>query len=57
MSQPARFALRPLALATSLFCLGVPVVHAAESPSTQETTRSYRIAAGSLISVLNRFAE
>ncbi|KJZ51020.1 TonB-dependent siderophore receptor [Pseudomonas marginalis] len=57
MSQPARFALRPLALATSLFCFGAPMVQAADSPSTQEAARSYRIAAGSLVSVLNRFAE
>ena len=57
MPQPARFALRPLALATSLFCLGAPMVHAADSPSTQEAARPYRIAAGSLVSVLNSFAE
>ena len=57
MPQPARFALRPLALATSLFCLGAPTVHAAQSPSTQEAARSYRIAGGSLVSVLNSFAE
>lgn len=57
MPQPARFALRPLALATSLFCLGAPTAQAAEAPSTQETSRSYHIAAGSLVSVLNSFAE
>ena len=57
MSQPARFALRPLALATSLFCLGASAAYAAESPATQEATRNYRIAAGSLVSVLNSFAE
>ena len=57
MSQPARFALCPLALATSLFCLGAPMVHAADSPSSQEAARAYRIAAGSLVSVLNSFAE
>lgn len=55
MSQPARFALRPLALATSLFCLGLPASYAAE-PVTQEATRSYSIAAGSLVAVLNSFA-
>jgi len=57
MSHPACFALRPLALATSLFCLGAPMVQAADSPSTQEAARAYRIAAGSLVSVLNSFAE
>lgn len=57
MSQPARFALCLLALATSLFCLGAPMVHAADSPSSQEAARPYRIAAGSLVSVLNSFAE
>jgi len=56
MSQPARFALRPLALATSLFCLGVPTAYAAEPDVTQHATRNYRIAGGSLVSVLNSFA-
>ena len=33
------------------------MVQAADSPSTQEAARAYRIAAGSLVSVLNSFAE
>ncbi|MGF6098775.1 TonB-dependent siderophore receptor [Pseudomonas sp. 18175] len=55
MSQPARFALRPLALATSLFCLGVPAAYAATAV-TQEAARNYAIAGGSLVAVLNSFA-
>ncbi|SBW81486.1 Ferripyoverdine receptor [Pseudomonas veronii 1YdBTEX2] len=57
MPQPARFALRPLALATSLLCLGAPTLYAAEPTSTQEAARSYRIAGGALVAVLNSFAE
>lgn len=59
MSQPTAFTLRPLALAitATLLCLGPLNVQAVETPSTQETTRSYNIGAGSLVSVLNRFAE
>ncbi|WP_226477576.1 TonB-dependent receptor [Pseudomonas sp. MWU16-30323] len=59
MSQPARFTLRPLALAVTatLLCLGALDAQAAESPSTQETARHYTIAAGSLVNVLNSFAE
>ncbi|MBJ2179903.1 TonB-dependent siderophore receptor [Pseudomonas veronii] len=57
MPQPARFALRPLALATSLLCLGAPTLYAAELTSTQEAARSYRIAGGALVAVLNSFAE
>lgn len=56
MSQPARFALRPLALATSLFCLGLPTAYAAGPDATQQATRNYSIAGGSLVSVLNSFA-
>ncbi|QCG67797.1 TonB-dependent siderophore receptor [Pseudomonas veronii] len=57
MPQPARFALRPLALATSLLCPGAPTLYAAEPTSTQEAARSYRIAGGALVAVLNSFAE
>lgn len=57
MPQPARFALRPLALATSLLCLGAPTLYAAEPTSTQEAARSYRIAGGALVAALNSFAE
>ncbi|WP_193039909.1 TonB-dependent siderophore receptor [Pseudomonas sp. K2] len=57
MPQPARFALRPLALATSLLCLGAPTLYAAEPTSTQEAARSSRIAGGALVAVLNSFAE
>ena len=57
MPQPARFALRPLALATSLLCLGAPTLYAAEPTSTREAARSYRIAGGALVAVLNSFAE
>lgn len=57
MPQPARFALRPLALATSLLCLGAPTLYAAEPTSTQEAAHSYRIAGGALVAVLNSFAE
>ncbi|WP_448124933.1 TonB-dependent siderophore receptor [Pseudomonas veronii] len=57
MPQPTRFALRPLALATSLLCLGAPTLYAAEPTSTQEAARSYRIAGGALVAVLNSFAE
>ncbi|TFY93056.1 TonB-dependent siderophore receptor [Pseudomonas nabeulensis] len=55
MSHPARFALRPLALATSLLCLGTSAAYAA-APVAQEASRSYNIPAGSLVSVLNSFA-
>lgn len=59
MPQPAAFTVRPLALAitATLLCMSPLTVQAVETPAVQETTRSYSIGAGSLVSVLNRFAE